>query len=57
MRSFRAQLGRICDPIEIDRRAKADQAALIDRHGAREAIVAKGGFGATPAPGHKAKYE
>ena len=57
LRRFREQLGRICDPVEIDRRAKADQAALIERHGGREAVVAKGGFGATPAPGHLPEYE
>jgi choline-sulfatase len=40
----------ICDPTEVDFRAKSDQNAKIERHGGREAVVAKGGFGATPAP-------
>jgi len=40
----------LCDPEAIDRRAKADQAALVARRGGREKIVAAGGFGATPVP-------
>jgi choline-sulfatase len=51
-----AELHRICDPIEVDRRAKADQAALVDRHGGRDAVLAKGSFSGTPAPGEKAVY-
>jgi choline-sulfatase len=51
-----AELYRICDPVEVDRRAKADQAALVARHGGREAVLAKGSFSGTPAPGEKAIY-
>jgi choline-sulfatase len=51
-----AELHRICDPVEVDRRAKADQAALVARHGGREAVLAKGSFSGTPAPGEKAIY-
>lgn len=54
---FRKELAEICDPAAVDRRAKADQAALVARHGGREKIVEKGGFGATPAPGHHAQFE
>ncbi len=43
-------LRRICDPEDVDRRAKKDQAALVERHGGREAVIQKGGFGHTPAP-------
>jgi choline-sulfatase len=57
LQAFQMQLGRICDPAAVDRRAKADQAALIERHGGRDAIVAKGGFGATPPPGQKPEFE
>jgi choline-sulfatase len=57
LQAFHQQLERICDPAAVDRRAKADQAALIERHGGRDAIVAKGGFGATPPPGQKPKFE
>lgn len=51
-----AKLRTICDPDDVERRAKADQAALIERNGGRDAVVAKGGFGATPPPGQKAAY-
>ena len=51
-----AELRGICDPEEVDRRAKADQAALVERHGGRDAVLAKGSFSGTPAPGEKAVY-
>lgn len=46
-----AALRAICDPEEVDRRARADQAATIERHGGREAIIARGDFGYSPPPG------
>ncbi len=55
--SFRNRLSKICDPVAIDRRAKADQSALLDQHGGREKVVAQGGFGATPAPGNKPQFQ
>jgi choline-sulfatase len=39
------------DPVATDARAKADQAALVDRHGGREAALRLGPEGATPVPG------
>jgi choline-sulfatase len=47
---FEARLRGICDPEEVDARAKADQAALVERHGGRDAIVKRGTNGATPPP-------
>jgi hypothetical protein len=38
----------------MDRMAKRDQAALIERHGGREAVVTKSPTGATPTPGNYA---
>jgi choline-sulfatase len=49
-------LRRICDPEAVDARAKADQRVLVERHGGVQAVVARGGFGATPAPGQAAHY-
>ena len=40
------------DPEEVDRRAKADQARLIDRHGGPETALGVGAPGATPVPGY-----
>ncbi len=50
---FRAMLQAHCSPEDIDRRAKSDQAALIDRHGGREAVLARGGGSYTPIPGEQ----
>lgn len=57
MASFAQALNNICDPEEVDSRAKRQQKALVDANGGREAVVAKGGFGATPAPGLSAEFK
>lgn len=51
-----AELLAICDPETVDRQAKADQATLVERHGGREAVIARGSFSGTPAPGDVAIY-
>jgi choline-sulfatase len=45
-----AELRMIVDPDDANRRALADQAALIERFGGREAALGQGTPGATPAP-------
>lgn len=45
-----ASLLAICDPDAVNDRAFADQAALIARHGGREAALKLGAPGATPPP-------
>jgi len=57
LKDMEAALRRIADPEEVDRRAKADQAALVERHGGRDAVLKRGAFGGTPAPGYKPDYE
>ena len=42
---------RICDPEVVDRKAKARQSELLAEHGGREAVIARGDLGFTPAPG------
>lgn len=49
-------LRAICDPDAVERRAKARQAEIIERHGGREAIIKRGDFGNTPAPGENARF-
>lgn len=44
-------LREICDPDAVDAQAFEDQAALIERHGGREAALNLGAPGATPPPG------
>ncbi len=43
-------LHTMLDPVATDRRAKADQAALVARHGGREAALKLGPQGTTPPP-------
>ena len=50
------ELRAIADLETQDRQAKADQHALVQLHGGRDAVVERGGFGATPAPGAKPKF-
>lgn len=47
---FEAQLRTRLDPEAVDRQAKADQRALIERFGGREAALNTGTPGATPVP-------
>jgi choline-sulfatase len=49
-------LNEILDPDETDRRARADQARVIDRHGGRDAVIARGAFDNSPVPGEKPKF-
>ena len=52
-----ANLRSICDPEAVDAAAKADQAVIVEANGGIEAVVARGGFGATPPPGVNPEYE
>ena len=47
---FKADLRALLDPEAVDRRAKADQAALVAAHGGREAVLARGTFANSPTP-------
>jgi choline-sulfatase len=47
------ELRAIVDMEAQDLQAKADQHALVKLHGGRAAVIERGGFGATPAPGVK----
>ena len=51
-----AILRSICDPEAVDSLAKADQMAIVNANGGIEAVVARGGFGATPPPGVVADF-
>jgi choline-sulfatase len=53
----RAELYAMLDPLEVDRRAKARQAELLARAGGREAVIARGDLGFTPAPGVVADFQ
>ncbi len=53
----RRKLYEICDPVEVDRRARARQAELLALNGGREAVIKRGDFGFTPAPGTVADFK
>jgi choline-sulfatase len=53
----RAALYTVCDPDDVDRRAKARQAELLEANGGREAVIARGDLGFTPAPGFAADFK
>jgi choline-sulfatase len=46
-----AELRTIVDPDAVDAQAKADQQSRIDEFGGREAVLARGTFTNSPAPG------
>ena len=52
-----AELRKVVDPEAANARAFADQDAMIAKHGGREAIIARGDFGYTPAPGQTPVFE
>jgi choline-sulfatase len=50
------ELRQICDPEEIDRQARDDQAAKVKEHGGQETIIQRGDFGYSPAPGQRPSF-
>jgi choline-sulfatase len=53
----RSALYAICDPQEVDRRARKRQAEILAANGGREAVIKRGDFGFTPAPGTVADFK
>jgi choline-sulfatase len=51
------KLRALLSPEEVDARAKKRQAEQLERHGGREAVVARGDLGFSPPPGIPAKFE
>lgn len=51
LETCRKRLLEFCDPLEVDQRAKRRQAELLSKFGGREAALARGDLGFTPAPG------
>ena len=56
IKNLESELRLICDPETVDQTAKTDQAKIIKLNGGVEAVVKKGGFGATPPPGVNPEY-
>lgn len=57
LQECRQKLFAMLDPVEVDKRAKARQAELMDANGGREAVIARGDLGFTPAPGVVATFQ
>jgi choline-sulfatase len=51
------QLRGVCDPDDVDARAKRRQAELLEQNGGREAVIRRGDLGFTPAPGVPAAFD
>ncbi len=56
LEAYETQLKDMIDPEEVDRRAKADQAARIKALGGRDAVIARGVFTNSPVPGETPKF-
>lgn len=52
LQECRRRLYAICDPEEVDARAKQRQAELLAQHGGREAVIKRGDLGFSPPPGY-----
>jgi choline-sulfatase len=48
----RERLYKICDPAEVDARAKRRQAELLEENGGRDAVIKRGDLGFSPPPGY-----
>jgi choline-sulfatase len=51
-----ARLRAMLSPEDVDARAKTRQAEQLQRHGGREAVIARGDLGFSPPPGVRAEF-
>ena len=57
LREGERRLRAMLDPEQVDARAKRRQAELLAQFGGREAALARGDLGFTPAPGTAAEMD
>ena len=50
IQEFESALRVVVDPEAADKKARADQAALVERYGGREAVLSGGGYFGSPTP-------
>ena len=51
------ELRTICDPEEVDRRAKRDQAKLLEKSGGKQAVIERGDLGFSVPPGIEPMFD
>ena len=51
--TYQGILHSICDPLQQNRRAMADQKKMIEAHGGYEAVAAQGYMQGSPPPGYE----
>jgi choline-sulfatase len=56
LEDLKAELWRICDPAEIDRRAKVDQQRLLAEVGGKAYVIERGDLGFSQPPGGPAQF-
>jgi choline-sulfatase len=56
LKQFDEAIREIFDIEAVDRLAHADQEALVEAHGGRQAVLDRGGFIGTPPPGHSVEF-
>jgi choline-sulfatase len=56
LKECRERLFAMCDPAQVDARAKRRQADLLEANGGREAVIKRGDLGFTPPPGYPAVF-
>jgi choline-sulfatase len=56
-RDLTNELLAICDPRSVDRRAKADQGALLAKSGGKKAVIARGDLGFSVPPGVEPHFD
>ena len=54
---YEAKLRELLDPEAVDRQAKLDQQRKIEALGGREAVVKRGAFVNSPAPGETPRFQ
>ena len=54
--ALHAELLKICDPAEVETRSKSEQQAVVEKHGGRDAVLARGAFQGSPVPGEAPKF-
>ena len=54
---LKAELFKICDPVDVDRQARAAQAQLLAKSGGLQAVIARGDLGFSVPPGFTPHFD